>query len=199
MKWDMDDRRVTVSSNACLVAARDAWALGGALAAERDAALWMPGLAPERFGTNRTVITGQEMRYDVGAGVVRFSGAVRARDTEFSLEADDVLVMLRPDRTVKSALAVGNVRFLRGDSAASCRKALYLDGTREVVLLGGATVTRGQESVAGGMITYWLDEERAACEDGRMVMYPRGRDGAGASAGGPGFPLLSGWRKKSDG
>jgi len=139
----------------------------GARGAEAPLGTWAQGKEPLQVDAQSLEVRGEEAR-------VVFSGQVRARQGDLTLEADRLEVTLDPKtRELRSAFAQGNVRIRRGDVLATGRTARY-DATRGVVVLeGNPKVWRGKNLVAGDRITLFLAQDRSVVEGARAVIYPQ--------------------------
>ncbi|WP_169709445.1 lipopolysaccharide transport periplasmic protein LptA [Deferrisoma camini] len=139
-------------------------------AAQAPLGTWAQGKEPLQVDAQSLEVRGEEAR-------VVFSGQVRARQGDLTLEADRLEVTLDPEtRELRSAYAEGNVRIRRGDVLATGRTARY-DAARGVVVLeGDPKVWRGKNLVAGDRITLFLAEDRSVVEGARAVIYPQGEE-----------------------
>ena len=128
--------------------------------------------------TNSTVITSDRLDYNYRQFVAEFEGNVVVDDTRMHIEAEKMTVLFHKDNSIKSATAIGNVRIRQGDRRATCHRAVYLAAARQVIMTRSATakaiLTRGTDTVAGDVITFWLDDDRMVVEPGIMTITPGG-------------------------
>lgn len=132
--------------------------------------------------TGETVITSERLTYDYQRSTAVFEGNVDVVDPQLRMKADKVNVIFDGTNSVKSVAAVGNVRLWYQDKTGTCKKALYLARTGEVVLEGDAVLNSGTDSVRSEEITFWLNDDRVTCqgEQGvRMIIHPQNRDRSG--------------------
>jgi lipopolysaccharide export system protein LptA len=72
----------------------------------------------------------------------------------------------------------GNVRITQRDRAASAEKAVYYHQEQKIVLMGGPSVSQGQDRVQGRLITLYIADGRSVIEGGeatpvQAVLHPR--------------------------
>jgi lipopolysaccharide export system protein LptA len=126
--------------------------------------------APE--STNCTVITSERLTFDYKRSIADFEGKVVAVDPRLRLESDRLILTFDAQNNVKAATAVGNVRLADHNKVATCKKAIYLIRSGEIILSGNARVTRGRDTVTGSEITLWPDDEKIEVSRGRLVIHP---------------------------
>ena len=135
------------------------------------------GMSAEPAGANKTVITSQRLDFDYARSIAKFEGDVVVVDPQMRMESDRLNVIFDGSNDVKSVTASGNVRMWHDDTTATCRSAIYVAGTGEVILRGNARLHRGKDFVKGTKITFWLNEDRMTCEPGFLVVFPKEGDG----------------------
>jgi len=141
--------------------------------------------------TTNTVITSGRLTFDYKRYIAVFEEDVVAVDATMKLNCDKMTVLFDNENEVKSLSAVGNVRIVSEGRTGTCRKAIYLAKTGELVMAGDASMSRGRDTVSGNRITIWLNDDRMICEPGRLVIYPSEKDDSllrdlGGSKGGTG-------------
>lgn len=124
-------------------------------------------------GTNQTVITAKRLTFDYKRFIAVFEDEVVVEDPKVRIESDQMTVIFHRTNDVKSVTATGNVRMKSQDKVATCKKAVYLADTEEVLLTGDAVLSRGRDRVSGDRITFYLNQERVICEPGRLVIFPQ--------------------------
>jgi lipopolysaccharide export system protein LptA len=67
---------------------------------------------------------------------------------------------------IKEAVAEGNVEITSTDRRATCKKAIFNEVARTVVLSGDAVLRQGENEVRGQTVTVYLDEGRTVVERG---------------------------------
>lgn len=130
------------------------------------------GASARAATAGNVVITSDHLSFDYKRYIAVFEGNVVIDDPQVHIEADQMTVLFEGTNQIKSVTAIGNVRMRSGDRRASCRRAVYLAKTGEVLLTGGVSLTRGRDTVMGEKVTFWLFEDRMECTPGRLVIYP---------------------------
>lgn len=121
-----------------------------------------------------TEITSEQLTYDYKRSLAVFETDVVVVDPQVRIASDTLTVLFDGTNQIKSVTALGNVRIQSDGKRATCRKAIYIAATGEVLLTGDAKLMRGTDSVMGEQITFWLNEERVVCKPGRLLIYPEG-------------------------
>jgi lipopolysaccharide transport protein LptA len=75
------------------------------------------------------------------------------------IEANKLNVAFDGTNEVKQVTAMGSVRLWHEDKRASCRKAIYIAKTGEVILQGNAKVAQETGTVMGDEITFSLHND----------------------------------------
>ena len=119
-----------------------------------------------------TVITSGQLTFDYKRSIAIFEKDVVAVDATMKLECDRLTVLFDKKNEVKSLSAVGNVKMTSEGRTGTCKKAIYLAKTGELLMTGDARLSRGRDTVSGKRITIWLNDDRMICEPGRLVIYP---------------------------
>ena len=121
---------------------------------------------------------------------VVFTGAVDARQADVRIRTDKMTVYYNKakaggktgkkgpvTRKVDKMVCVGNVKITQKEWLGTSKKAIYLAGQRQFILIGNAKAWQGQNMVSGDKIIYYLDEGRSE------VVADRTRATVGASGG----------------
>jgi lipopolysaccharide export system protein LptA len=138
------------------------------------------GQTNEPAGTNLTVIKSERLTYDYKRSIAVFDGNVVVRDPRMRIQSDSLTVLMNPDGSIKSATAVGRVHLRQEEKVGTCDKAIYLALTGEVMLCGHAKLDRGEDSVQGNLITFFLNDSRMTCEPAYLIINQEARDSAPA-------------------
>jgi len=88
------------------------------------------------------------------------------------ISCDKLNVIFDNDSSLKQAIAIGNVRLTRDDKIGTCKRAIFVAKTGEIMLIGDAQLKRGNDVVKGDKITFWTNEDRMECEPGTLVITP---------------------------
>ncbi len=119
----------------------------------------------------KTTITADQMTYDYKRSIAVFQDNVVVIDPQVQLVADTLTVLFDNTNDIKSITAIGDVHIKSEDKTASCNKAIYIASTGEILLTGNAKLTRGEDTLEGKRITFWLNEEKVLCTPGRLVVH----------------------------
>jgi lipopolysaccharide export system protein LptA len=110
-------------------------------------------------------ITSQQLEADYQAKVITFIGDVVARQKEFTLYADRLLLFIGGEmKEIEKIVARGNVRMVQGERTATCNEATYYHREGTVVLRGEPVVREGDNWVSGKRIIYYIDEQKSVAE-----------------------------------
>jgi lipopolysaccharide export system protein LptA len=140
----------------------------------RLAGAWVDEEGGHGFGASATLagpppltIEGARSRWNLKTGEVVFEGQVTVRRGELAMRAERVEVRYAEGR-VSAATATGSVSIVRGAQRASA-STVRLDGaTGRLDLDGEARVVDGPNTMTGGLIVLWLDDDRVECDACRL-------------------------------
>lgn len=134
------------------------------------------------------VIKADSLEIDDNRKIVTFSGKVDAKETQFTINCDKMLVYYgeqksaaRTDETqlrIEKIVAQGNVKITRKSGGlATAEQALYYHSDEKLVLTGKPVVRQGNDFVEGSKITLFLRENRSIVEGAgdnkvRAVLFP---------------------------
>ena len=118
-----------------------------------------------RAGQGPLHITAQRLEADHKGNLITFVGEVVARQDEFVLYADRLLVFLDNEgKEMEKILAQGNVRIVQGKRRATCQEATYHHRDRTVILRGDPVVREEDNWIRGWQIIYYIDEQKSVAE-----------------------------------
>ncbi|MDA0576880.1 MAG: hypothetical protein O3B24_02145 [Verrucomicrobia bacterium] len=137
----------------------------------------------ESVTADNTVITSKTLSFDYKRYVAVFEGNVVVEDSAMRMESARLNVIFDGTNQIKTVGATGNVRITHEDKIATCDRAMYVARSGEVTLTGNAVLTRGEDSVMGEAITFWLNEDRMICTPGRLIIGPQDRTQSGGAMG----------------
>lgn len=123
-------------------------------------------------GTNKTTITAQRLTYDYKRSIAVFEGDVVAQDPQMKMVADKMIVVFEGTNSVKTLTAQGNVKITSEDREATCFTAVYKNEGGEVIMTGSPMLRRGENTVSGDKITFWVNDEKVVCEPGQLIFVP---------------------------
>lgn len=171
LDWDGKEQSVKILDNTRVVLKGSVRRKKSAALAEGEA-ISTGDLGTKEEGTNRTVITSEYLTFDYKRSIAVFEGNVVVEDPQIRIESDKMNVLFNEDNSVKSMTALGNVHLRQGDKTATCRRAVYLAGTGEVMLMGKAVLRDPKGLAEGEKIRYLIDEGKVSCEPARLVIFP---------------------------
>ena len=132
--------------------------------------LGVPGVV-KAAELSRTVITSDNLAFDYERMIAIFEGNVEIEDPDVRITADRMLMFFEGTNKVRSVTATGNVRFWQGDRSATCKRAIYVSRTGEVILSGDATLSQGKDSVTGDEITLQLHYNSMKVTPAKLVIF----------------------------
>jgi lipopolysaccharide export system protein LptA len=110
-------------------------------------------------------ITSQRLEADYKGHVITFIGEVVARQKEYTIYSDRLLLFLNEaGNEIDKIVAQGNVRMVQGKRVATCQEAIYYNRERKVILLGDPELREGDNWVRGWRIIYYIDEQKSVAE-----------------------------------
>lgn len=125
-------------------------------------------------------ITADRLLADSVRETVTFEGNVRAKQGDVTLFSDRLFAEYSGTaRTIEKITAEGNVRVIHAGKEGTAERAVFYNLEQRIVLSGGATLSRGEDSLAGDNVTIFLRENRSVVTGGaggrvRAVIHPRG-------------------------
>jgi lipopolysaccharide export system protein LptA len=123
-------------------------------------------------------IHAKRLEFDYRTRILTYSGDVKVKQEDLTLQSDVLKLTLDPDSSnkVRQVVAEGAVRIAKGARSATGGRAVFDQGTRTVVLSEGAKLRDGPNEVEGERVVVYLDEERSVIEGGdervRAVLFP---------------------------
>jgi len=120
-------------------------------------------------------IASDRMEADQRERTVTFEGHVIVRQEDLTITGKRLKVYaLKEDKPSKGAMmeridrieVEGDVKISQRDRIATAEKAVYYHGEQKIVLIGRPSVSQGQDTIRGRMITLYLEEERSVVEGG---------------------------------
>ena len=110
-------------------------------------------------------INSQQLEADYQAKLITFIGDVVAKQKEFTLYADRLLLFIDEKvNEIEKIVARGNVRMVQENREATCHEATYYHREGTVVLEGEPVVREGDNRVSGKRIIYYIDEQKSVAE-----------------------------------
>lgn len=110
-------------------------------------------------------INSQQLEADFQTKIITFIGDVVAKQKEFTLYADRLLLFIGGEmKDIKKIVAQGNVRLVQDNRQATCQEAIYYHREGTVVLQGEPVVREGDNWVSGKRIIYYIDEQKSVAE-----------------------------------
>ena len=110
-------------------------------------------------------INAQQLEADYQAKLITFIGDVVAKQKDFTLYADRLLLFIdEKGEDIEKIVARGNVRMVQDNRRATCHEATYYHREGTVVLRGEPVVREGDNWVSGKRIIYYIDEQKSVAE-----------------------------------
>ena len=136
----------------------------------------MPALADEAL-----VITAESLHADQGGNSVVFEGLVVARGGNMVLSAERMTALYGQGGSIKTLVAEGSVKLVKGLQVLTSQKAVYDVALRSMVFTGEPRAVDEGNVMLGDSISYFLDEDRIKVDRSTVFI-----DDRGARPGGPG-------------
>ena len=115
-------------------------------------------------------IEADRSEWDLKARTVVFRGQVRATRGTMLMRCDRLDVRLGEGDAIEGAVAQGEITVTQGERLATGGRAELFAQRGELVITGSPVVQEGGNSMAGEVITLWLDDDRVDCESCTLVM-----------------------------
>lgn len=128
--------------------------------------------------SNPISITSDSMEAQPATNKVTFKGNVVAKQKDMTISSHELTANYSDNgKELIEILATGNVRVTQQDRIAVADRALFLNTERKIVLTGKPKVWKGNDTISGNKIIYYLDENRTVVEGGqervRATIHPR--------------------------
>ena len=107
------------------------------------------------------VIESDTLEYLKSDNMVIYKGNVVVKKGDFVLKSNLLRIFLDKKGQIKKILAVGNVRFVKGNRKGKSDKAEYFKNKNFIVLMGNAELQQDNNIIEGDEIVYYLDTEKA--------------------------------------
>lgn len=118
-----------------------------------------------QIGEGPIQITSQRLEAEHKRQQITFLGDVVARQKEFAMYSDRLIVFFQEEGKEIDKIAVrGNVRIVQGDRRATCEEATYYHREGKMILEGNPVVREGDSRITGWRIVYYVDEEKSVVE-----------------------------------
>ncbi len=112
--------------------------------------------------------------------LIIFKGNVIARQKDIVIYADSIEAMvMEGGKGIEQVLAIGNVKIQQGLRVASCKRAVFQNLDRKIILTGDPKVSEGDNMVSGEEIIFDLTQNRVEVKGGtggrgKAKIYPGG-------------------------
>ena len=125
--------------------------------------------------TKKIHITADRLTSSTTDNHAEFTGNVTARQGKTQIHSDSLKIIFSgktasgnasPAQSLEKLVAVGNVEIKFDNRLAVARQAVYITAQRMLVLSGEASVTSGDNTIAGETITFYRDDGRFTVEGG---------------------------------
>jgi lipopolysaccharide export system protein LptA len=112
--------------------------------------------------------------------LIIFKGNVIARQKDIVIYADSIeALVMEGGKGIEQVLAIGNVKIQQGLRVASCKRAVFQNLDRKIILTGDPKVSEGDNMVSGEEIIFDLAQNRVEVKGGmggrgKAKIYPGG-------------------------
>ncbi|WP_456383412.1 lipopolysaccharide transport periplasmic protein LptA [Persephonella sp.] len=107
------------------------------------------------------VIEADTLEYDKKDQIIVYTGNVVVKKDDFTLWSDKLKIFLDQKGDIKKILAVGNVRFVKGNRKGKSEEAEYYKDKNYIILKGNAQLQQDNNIIEGDEIIYYIDTEKA--------------------------------------
>lgn len=123
-------------------------------------------------------VTADHLNADGKDKTAVFSGRVVARQQDVTIYSDSLEVYYGEETDeVDKVVAIGNVRIVQADQTGTGGHAVYETKMGRITLSDQPRVTKGNDTVTGATIVYYIDEARSLVEGGsgrvEAVLHPK--------------------------
>ncbi|NPA57889.1 MAG: lipopolysaccharide transport periplasmic protein LptA [Aquificae bacterium] len=107
------------------------------------------------------VIEADTLEYSKKDGFILYKGNVVVKKGDFVLRSDVLKIYLDENGDIKKIVAIGNVRFTKGNRKGRSDRAEYYKDKNYIVLIGNARLEQDNNIIEGDEIIYYIDTEKA--------------------------------------
>lgn len=126
------------------------------------------------------VITSESLEADRATNTAVFKGMVVARGDNMVLSASRMTVSYEESGSLKTLVAEGSVKLVKGLQVLTSQKAIYDIFSNSIVFTGEPRAVDEGNVLIGDKISYFLDEDRIKVEKSTMFIEKMGGDGEAA-------------------
>jgi len=124
--------------------------------------LVFPSFAEKETDTEKPiVIEADTLEYDKKNHLILYEGNVVVKKDDFTLWSDKLKIFLDQNGDIKKIVAVGNVRFTKGNRKGKSEEAEYYKDKNYIILKGNAQLQQDNNIIEGDKIIYYIDTEKA--------------------------------------
>lgn len=140
-------------------------------------ALLAVAIAMPAYAGGALVITSESLQADRLANTAVFEGAVVARGDNMVLSASRMTVSYEQDGSLKTLVAEGSVKMIKGLQVLTSQRAVYDLTSNSMVFTGEPRAIDEGSVLMGDAISYFLDDDRIKVDKSTMFIDEKGRDG----------------------
>ena len=112
-------------------------------------------------------ITSDKVESYTKDNLIIFKGNVTARQKDIVIYADSIeAVIVEDGRGIEKVVANGNVKVQQGLRVANCKKAVFYNFDKKVILTGDPKLWEGDNMVSGEMIVFDIEQNRVDVKGG---------------------------------
>ncbi len=158
------------------------------------------GFSAEKMVSDKPIkITSDSLEADNNAKKIYFRGSVRAIQDDINITCDTMSVTYggktegstggkaegstpSGGQDIEHIVAEGNVVITQGNRVITGKQAEFFQKTRTIVITGDPVAKEGQNTIRGGKITFYIDENKSVVEGARTkqveaVIFPDQKNG----------------------
>jgi lipopolysaccharide export system protein LptA len=120
-------------------------------------------------------ITSDRLELNNKDKTITFIGNVIAKQEDMTIYSDKIVATYSDNRRdIKKVVATGDVKITKGDRVATCRRAVFDNIKKTVVLTEEPKIWQGKDFISGDKITFLIDEDRVLVEGSvRGIIAPK--------------------------
>jgi len=107
------------------------------------------------------VIEADTLEYNKKDNFILYKGNVIVKKGDFTLRSDILKIFLDSKGDIQKIIAIGNVKFVKGNRKGKSDEAEYYKDKNYIVLKGNAQLQQDNNIIEGDEIIYYIDSEKA--------------------------------------
>ncbi|SNZ02130.1 lipopolysaccharide export system protein LptA [Persephonella hydrogeniphila] len=107
------------------------------------------------------VIEADTLEYIKNKQMILYKGNVVVKKEDFTLKSDTLKIFLDEKGDIQKIIALGDVRFVKGNRKGKSDRAEYYKNKNYIILIGNAELQQDNNVIEGDEIIYYIDTEKA--------------------------------------